>query len=223
MNRCPNGCGVDLDEVRAAGKLGHLCRPPLAGQEVVLPRERDSGFRVSDVVDQGEMLGVVRETLRANIALWVNASGGGLAMLLTAGGGNPRPAIDELAELLARHVAQRVMIADVKPPAGYVIVPRADVSACGVYRYDFAPELGGGDAAHIERMPLLARGLPDRVAVVAAELEERQEKRLRAAEDANRCSGCGRPEHPSDTDDLNRCVDCVRAAGETPLTPNEKD
>lgn len=211
MNRCPNGCGVDLDEVRSAGKLGHLCsRTPLAGMPVALPRAE---FRVADVVDQGEMLGNVRETLRRNLHLWTESPGA--------------PAtLEALAEMLARHVTQMVMVADVRPPAGYVIARRSDVSACGEYRYDFAPELGGGDAAHIERIGRCLPSLPPRIAAVAAELEERQERRreqeLRAAEDNNRCSGCGRPEHPSDTDDLNRCVDCVRAAGETPLTPNQE-
>lgn len=212
MNRCPNGCGVDLDTVRAAGKLGHLCHPPLAGRAVVLPGERDSGFRVSDVVNQGDVLGNVRETLRRNLHLLVTSA--------------EHPAtLDELAEALAREVTQVVMVADVRPPAGYVIAKREDVSACGLYRYAFAPELGGGEAAHIERVERYVPRLPPRLAAVAAELEERQERRreqeLRAAEDVNRCSGCDRPEHPSDTDDLNRCVDCVRAAGDAPLLPNK--
>lgn len=204
MNRCPNGCGVDLDVVRAIGGLGHLCsRAPLAGMPVVLPPERDAGFRVADVVDQGEMLGNVRETLRRNLHLW------------TESGGSPATR-EALAEMLARHVTQMVMVADVRPPAGYVIVRRSDVSACGEYRYDFAPELGGGDAAHIERIGRYVPSLPPRIAAVAADLETRQDVAL-----ANRCSGCGRPEHPSNTDDENRCASCVRAAGETPLTPNQ--
>lgn len=34
-----------------------------------------------------------------------------------------------------------------------------------------------------------------------------------------KCSGCGKPAHASETDDLDRCADCAKAAGEPHVSP----
>lgn len=52
--RCPY-CGIDLDEVRASGKIGHAC-------------SRIAADRLSDLVIHGDAIGEVREAIREKVS-----------------------------------------------------------------------------------------------------------------------------------------------------------
>lgn len=171
--------------------------------------------RLGDLVSQGDLIGDIRETIRKNLTLYATAKPSAAAIT--------GEMIAELAELLARHVTQAIVFTPVP-------LDSVGISACGDYAYqiehDFLGATWGVHVTRVDRRSQVERGLglPAPIAALAAELEQRQDQAIGWPDPrAHRCSVCDTPTHPSDSDDENRCAACVRAAGETPLLPNEKD